>query len=228
MGAAMSTFEAKTRAVWSFEEKLQLATAMCLDQKLAHAELRIALVMLLHFHNSASGALFPSRRQIGEATGCSKRTVERTTKKLRKLSYIDFNAVTGGRGRHNSYTFKRATPEHPFSDKGRHQSTTTGDRGAPHGGDTRAPRTNPLNIPKKESEASTSTLNGSSASPESEDPNYRHAGREAEGLQWNPEAYKKRPLPAAKADPKRFTRAEIHEQWLRDRGKEPPRTRILK
>jgi hypothetical protein len=58
---------------WSFEEKIALATELCLDRRLSHAEYRVGAAMLLYFHNSASGALATGGRspqpqsEIGQA-----------------------------------------------------------------------------------------------------------------------------------------------------------------
>ena len=82
---------------------------MCLDRLLTHADCRVAIAMLLYFHNSTSGALYPSRRQVAELLDMKVKTVRRATEKMKALKYLDYERGSGGRSRHNNYVFKRRT-----------------------------------------------------------------------------------------------------------------------
>jgi hypothetical protein len=62
---------------WTFEEKIALGVAMCLDRRLTHADCRVAIAMLFYFHNSTSGALYPSRRQVTQRWSARERQLRR-------------------------------------------------------------------------------------------------------------------------------------------------------
>ena len=91
-----------------------LAARLCRDPRLTANQLRVALTLLLHFHNTRSGACFPSYQQLANASCTSKTTAKRTTKKLKEMGVIDFPSNMGGRSRRNFYVFKTVSPAAPY------------------------------------------------------------------------------------------------------------------
>ena len=153
---------------WNFEEKLALATAMAMDKRLTPAACRVGMVMLLYFQNTASGDTFPSRPQICEATGLSKRMVLYSTQRLRSLGYLTYAESNGGRNKRNSYSFKkRCTKSTGLDEKRCTDSTAPGATIAPARVHKQHRAITPSNLPL-EGEASPSPLNEASASPKKE------------------------------------------------------------
>ena len=103
----MSEFkEAKTAIkskAWTLIEKVEIANAICSDLRFSHAEARAAVTMVLYFHNSTSGDLFPSRKQIMERSCVHKDTIIYATRKMRRLGYLTYEQSTGGFQKRNSY-----------------------------------------------------------------------------------------------------------------------------
>jgi DNA-binding transcriptional MocR family regulator len=154
---------------WTFEEKIALATAMCLDRRLTHADCRVAMAMLLYFQNSASGALFPSRRQVAEILDMRVKTVRRATENLKALGYLDYKRGSGGRSRHNNYVFKRGTFRAPFkAQKGDIWDPGRGTKGTHARGTNRTRALTPSNKPSATPSPSPRDRSAS-ASPKSSD-----------------------------------------------------------
>ena len=51
---------------WTISEKLKVVNDLCADRRFTHGEARAAVTMVLYFHNTTSGELFPSRNQVRE------------------------------------------------------------------------------------------------------------------------------------------------------------------
>ena len=67
--------------------------------------------MVLYFHNTASGDLFPSRAQVSEQCGVTKPTVISATKKLKRFGYLHYEQSSGGRNERNTYHLKKLAPK---------------------------------------------------------------------------------------------------------------------
>jgi hypothetical protein len=92
---------------WSQAEKRDLSVTMLRDHRLTSGEKVVGLTMLLYFHNSSSGDLFPSREQISKICSVSVDTAVRATKKLKAFLYLDYEETSGGRNERNSYAFRK-------------------------------------------------------------------------------------------------------------------------
>jgi hypothetical protein len=82
---------------------VEIANAICADIRFSHAEARASVTMILYFHNTSSGELFPSRKQIMGRSCVKKDVVINATRKMRRLGYITYDQSTGGFSRRNSY-----------------------------------------------------------------------------------------------------------------------------
>jgi hypothetical protein len=107
----MSKFKRAATAVprqsWSLVEKVEIANAICSDVRFTHGEARASVVMILYFHNTTSGELFPSRKQTMERACVNKEVVIAATRKMRRLGYITYDQSTGGFSRRNTYHLKK-------------------------------------------------------------------------------------------------------------------------
>jgi hypothetical protein len=95
--------------------KVELAVSLCGDARFSDAQVRTAVALLFVFHNTETGACYPSLAQLGEASCTSKRTAVRTVQKLRAFGYGNFESTAGGRNKRNTYSFKRVSPAHPLT-----------------------------------------------------------------------------------------------------------------
>jgi hypothetical protein len=92
---------------WSIKEKMDFVTAICADQRFSHGEVRAAVTMAIYFHNTQSGALFPSREQVAEQACVSKNTVIATTRKMKRFGYVHYEQSHGGRNERNTYHLRK-------------------------------------------------------------------------------------------------------------------------
>jgi DNA-binding MarR family transcriptional regulator len=90
-------------------EKVALITALAEDSRFTDGQFRVAAVLILRFHNTATGDCFPSVSQLAKAAGVSETTVRRATGGLREIGLIHFEESNGGRSRRNTYTLKGST-----------------------------------------------------------------------------------------------------------------------
>jgi hypothetical protein len=98
---------------WSIKEKLDLVNAICSDPRFSHGEVRAAVVMVLYFHNTTSGELFPSREQVSEQACVGKEVVIAATRKLRRLGFLDYADSDGGCQHRNTYILRKQRSENP-------------------------------------------------------------------------------------------------------------------
>jgi hypothetical protein len=96
---------------WTIKEKLDVVNALCADRHFSHGEARAAVTMVLYFHNTANGHLFPSREQILEQCGVSKNTIIGATRKMKRFGYLHYEQGSGGRNERNTYHLKKLTPK---------------------------------------------------------------------------------------------------------------------
>lgn len=90
-------------------EKIEIAVTMCADGRLSDAQFRVGVALVLYFHNTKTGACFPSYRQLAEASHTSQGTVLRAIKALEKAEWIVAERSDGGRNKRNAYTIKHST-----------------------------------------------------------------------------------------------------------------------
>jgi hypothetical protein len=57
---------------WNLTEKLDVLNAILSDKRFSYAERVAASTMIVHFHNTTSGDLFPSRKHVTERCGVKK------------------------------------------------------------------------------------------------------------------------------------------------------------
>jgi hypothetical protein len=96
---------------WTIKEKLDLVNALCADRHFSHGEARAAVTMVLYFHNTANGHLFPSRAQVCEQCGVNKDVVIAATRKMQRLGYLHYEQSSGGRNERNTYHLKKLAPK---------------------------------------------------------------------------------------------------------------------
>jgi hypothetical protein len=92
---------------WSIKEKMDLVTAICADKRFSHGEVRAAVAMIIYFHNTQSGALFPSRAQVAEQACVGKDVVINATRKMRRFDYLHYEQSHGGRNERNTYHLRK-------------------------------------------------------------------------------------------------------------------------
>ena len=92
---------------WSIKEKLDLVTVICADTRFSHGEVRAAVTMIIYFHNTQSGELFPSRAQVAEQACISKDVVINATRKMRRFGYLHYEQTCGGRNERNTYHLRK-------------------------------------------------------------------------------------------------------------------------
>jgi hypothetical protein len=100
---------------WTVKEKLDVVNAILADERFSHAEARAAATMVLYYHNTTSGELFPSRQQVAEHCHVGKRIVINTTRKMRSLGYVHYEQTTGGRNERNTYYLKKRCEQSTLS-----------------------------------------------------------------------------------------------------------------
>ena len=96
---------------WTIKEKLDVVNALCADRHFSHGEARASVTMVLYFHNTANGHLFPSRQQVSEQCGVNKDVVISATRKMKRFGYLHYDQSTGGRNERNTYYLKKLTPK---------------------------------------------------------------------------------------------------------------------
>src|SRR5262245_54297789 len=101
----------------SLANKIELAVSLCRDERLSDAQFRVAIAMLLYFHNTKTGACYPSYSQLASAACTTKRTAQRTTERLKEMGVIDFERSSGGRKRRNRYMLTTVTPAQPLEQR---------------------------------------------------------------------------------------------------------------
>lgn len=90
--------------------KVALLKYLC--SRLTGDQFKVAYILLLHFHNSETGRLFPSYRQMARAAHTSPATAVATMKRLRGMGLIEFwDGNKGGRQRRNNYAVNVHTAE---------------------------------------------------------------------------------------------------------------------
>ncbi len=101
----------------SLAEKIRIATALCADARLSHAQFRVAAALLFDFHNTKTGECFPSYPQLAAASRTSETTAKRTTEKLKAMGVVDFERTSGGRNKRNRYSLKTVSPADGLDDE---------------------------------------------------------------------------------------------------------------
>jgi hypothetical protein len=214
---------------WTIKEKLDVVNALCADLHFSHAEARAAVTMVLYFHNTTNGDLFPSRAQVSEQCGVSKDIVISATRKMVRFGYLHYEQSSGGRNERNTYHLKKLAPKvvklHPETvetlDRIESETVEKIDSG---GRENRLAPVENLDpqIPledyhlKKEGEASPSPCSGrASAPPEKKE----EAFREVQG-----NVFPKPQTPTPPEEPSRTTEAE-REAHLARLGLGGPRRR---
>ena len=158
---------------WTLKEKVDIANALCADERFSHAETRAAVTMALYFHNSASGGLFPSRAQISERCRVTKEVTISATRKMKRFGYLNYEESNGGRNARNTYLLQKPQTETVGNSDSLQTETVgktdTGGRKFRHAGvgktDTQLP--SEYTTTNKEGSATLAPLGGAaSASPE--------------------------------------------------------------
>lgn len=98
-------------AVLSMIEK-KTVLADVLIKRLSGDQFKVAFVLLLHFHNSKTGDLFPSYTTQAEAAKVCRNTAIRTVKILEEMGVLVVDRTNGGRNKRNTYTLT-ASPAPP-------------------------------------------------------------------------------------------------------------------
>ena len=96
---------------WTIKEKLDLVNALCADRRFTHGEARAAVTMVLYFHNTANGHLFPSRSQVSEQCGVNRDVVISATRKMKRFGFLHYEQSSGGRNERNTYHLKKLAPK---------------------------------------------------------------------------------------------------------------------
>lgn len=73
------------------------------DPGLAAMDIKIYLVLRSHLNEKKRNKVYPSKKRLGQMAKCSKNTVDRSIKALKKSSYITYH--TGKKGWCNEYIF---------------------------------------------------------------------------------------------------------------------------
>jgi hypothetical protein len=171
MGVCMSKFKraaaAAARQSWSLIEKVEIANAICADVRFSHAEARACVVMILYFHNTTSGELFPSRKQIMERACVTKEVVIAATRKLRRLGFITYEESTGGFSRRNTYHLKKRSEIPTLLTKKGQLSRPLGSEKLTHCGSEKLTHNYPENLSLEDSDGSPLPRKGE-ASPSQE------------------------------------------------------------
>ena len=76
---------------WSIKEKLDWVVAVRTDHRLTYATRVIGATMAVYFHNTQSGALYPSREQISEKTGAGARSLCSQRKASGRFGYPTYD-----------------------------------------------------------------------------------------------------------------------------------------
>jgi biotin operon repressor len=104
---------------WTIKEKLDWVVAVLTDHRLTYATRVIGATMAVHFHNTQSGDLYPSRPQIGEKVGVHRSKIILATQSLRKHGYLTYEDSDGGCNHRNTYHLlkqsEKVTVLHPNS-----------------------------------------------------------------------------------------------------------------
>jgi hypothetical protein len=93
--------------------KVELVTRLCADSRLSGDQARVAVALILHFHNTGNGACFPSMTQLAEASCTTKRTVQRAIAVLEAMGVLTVDRTDGGRNRRNTYFIETVSPAPP-------------------------------------------------------------------------------------------------------------------
>ncbi len=96
--------------------KVKLIEALCKDPRLSAKQFRVAVTLILRFHNTKTGKCCPSYGQLAEAANVSKSTAARAVKRLRQMGVVDFAPNDGGRSRHTFYILKKVSPVAPLGE----------------------------------------------------------------------------------------------------------------
>jgi hypothetical protein len=96
------------------QAKVDLICRLASDGKLSHAQFRVATVLLLHFHNTATGECYPSYRQLAAKAQVTKKAAIVATQVLKDMGIIYFAKNNGGRCCRNTYIVKRVSPVPPL------------------------------------------------------------------------------------------------------------------
>jgi DNA-binding transcriptional MocR family regulator len=97
-------------------EKVKLVVHLSADCRLSAWQRLVGIVLLMHFHNTQTGACFPSIPMLAEMSGVSQDTARRAVHSLKSFGYLHFNKNNGGRNRRNEYTFKTLAGAPGFND----------------------------------------------------------------------------------------------------------------
>lgn len=129
-------------ALLELKEKVALFNAINRDPRFTPAECNVAGALILYFHNTTTGACYPSYAKLAERSLTSKSTAKRTTKKLQDLGYIEIERSNGGCNRRNRYVLV----EGPLLDHASPKRSLTGpsaDQYGVAGGTRMEPRMDP-------------------------------------------------------------------------------------
>jgi hypothetical protein len=77
---------------------------------LSDGEFRVAVALILYFHNTLSGECFPSIRQLAEASNTSHGTASRAVHRLKAIGVLSLIQSNGGRCQRNTYTLGNLPP----------------------------------------------------------------------------------------------------------------------
>ena len=89
---------------WTIKEKLDVVNDLCADRRFSHGEARAAVTMVLYFHNTTTGELYPSRKQsAGALRREQKEIVINATRKMKRFGYLHYEQTSGGHNERNTY-----------------------------------------------------------------------------------------------------------------------------
>jgi hypothetical protein len=99
-----------TGAPTDLKSKIEDVLAKAADPSVSHADYRTWSVMLLRFHNSATGQLNPSMFEIAKACARHPRRTLESLQGFRNQGYLDFDSGNGGRNKRNTYKLRLKKP----------------------------------------------------------------------------------------------------------------------
>jgi hypothetical protein len=91
-----SKIAVQTSQSWTLKEKMDVANAILADHRLTYGEKCYLATMILYYHNTANGGLYPSRVQVTERCGVGRDVGIAATRKAKRHGYLDYEQSSGG------------------------------------------------------------------------------------------------------------------------------------
>ena len=117
-------------------EKVRQVIELCGMEDISDAQLRAAVVALLHYADTETGKCWPSKRQLAEKACVSPTTVGRMWSALKAKGLVKKIPSTGGRNKRCTYYVKTIPPADSFRERNR-ESVSPVDQVVRNGGPQR-------------------------------------------------------------------------------------------